>query len=318
MRCATPEGHFVILAIDHRANLLDKLNQYATQPLDDQAFSDFKQAVIHPLAGLASAVLTDPDYGIGPGIAARVIPGQIGLLAPLEVTNYDLDPSQRQIEFIPGWSVAKIKALGGDGVKLLLPYHPDAENAAEKLRIVQQIVGECRTHELPFFLEPIPYPIDPAAPLSNEALLQISVEMCQRFSAMDVDVLKLSFPVDPRQSSDESEWRRACEKLSAACSVPWALLSAGVDYTIFLKQARIACEAGASGVIVGRALWGEAVALQGAARTQFLGSQAVERMQELAQVCGTSARPWFECVPAPSGGPHWYESLTDGANAKTS
>ncbi len=82
-QCSTAEGHFVVLAIDHRAVLLDKLNQYAPKPLSDQAFVAFKQLVAGALIPEVSALLTDPAYGFSAGITQRVISGQTGLLAPL-------------------------------------------------------------------------------------------------------------------------------------------------------------------------------------------------------------------------------------------
>lgn len=305
---STRDGHFVIMAIDHRANLLESLNQYAPQPLTDAGFTDFKQQVISSLTPYASALLTDPAYGIGPGVASRVISGQIGLLAPIEVTDYGLHPSERRIEYIPNWSVEKIKRVGGDGVKLLLPYHPEADHVNEMHAIVRQIVDDCAKYDIPFYLEPIPYALDPRATLSNAELLQISVEMCKTFSDMDVDILKLPFPVDTKQNSDESEWHAACEAVNDACTVPWALLSAGVNYETFAKQVEIACEAGACGVIVGRAVWAEAVKLQGEARTNFLNTTAVERMKELSAICATHAETWMTCTDPPDASIGWYEA----------
>lgn len=305
-RCATPEGAFCMLAIDHRSNLLTSLNKHAPQPLSDAEFSAFKQQVIAALLPDASALLSDPGYGFGEGIAARTL-GAKGLLSPIEVTNYDVHPSQRDIEFIPGWSVAKIKRVGADGVKLLLPYHPQAANAAHKHELVRQIVAQCAEQDIPFFLEPIAYSLDPAQKLSNAELRQVVLESARTFSAMGVDVLKVEFPVDAKQSMDQDEWQDACEALNAACTVPWALLSAGVEYTTFAVQARIACEAGACGVIVGRAVWAEAVTLQGSARADFLQGEARRRMDELREITAKYAAPWHERIFPPLHDVDWYE-----------
>lgn len=305
-RSTTANGHFVIMAIDHRTNLLTSLNCHAPTPLTDAEFVAFKQGVIRALAPHASAVLTDPAYGIAEGITSGTINGQLGLLAPVEVTDYDLHPSQRQMEFIPNWSVKKIKMVGGDGVKLLLPYHPEADTVQEKYTTVRQIVDDCATYDIPFFLEPIPYSLDPNSTLPNDELLQISVEMCKTFSAMDVDILKLPFPVDHKQGADEEEWRAACEQVNAACSVPWALLSGGSDYATFARQVEIACQAGASGVIVGRAVWSEAVEFQGTAREIFLAGKAVDRMRQLAEICQENATAWYERVKIPDTEIDWF------------
>jgi tagatose-1,6-bisphosphate aldolase len=307
-RVASADGHFVVLAIDHRANLRDELDRGAPRAIDDETFAAFKQEVITALAAEVTGVLTDPAYGIGQAVAARTVHGRLGLLAPLEITNYDLHPSQRELEFIPGWSVAQIKRMGGDGVKLLLPYHPDADSAADKQAAVEQIVADCARHDIPFFLEPVAFSLDPAFPLPDAELREVTVTMARQFSALGVDVLKLQFPANARQNSDRASWREACAAVDAACSVPWALLSGGSDYPTFADQARIACESGASGVIVGRAVWSDAVTLDGEARATFLRTTAAERMRELAAICAQHARPWFARVTAPDASLNWYEN----------
>jgi tagatose 1,6-diphosphate aldolase len=201
MRCSDPNGFFAMLAIDHRDNLLAELNKSAGSPLSDAEFSAFKQQVMQGIAAASTALLTDPAYGIAAGITQHTIAGHIGLLAPVEVTNYDLHPSQRQVNFIPNWSVAKIKRMGGDGVKMLLYYHPEDAMLPEKNAQVQRMIAACTQYDIPFFLEPIAYGLDPQKPLSNSELLQIMVEMVKTYSAMGADVLKLQFPVDDKQRS---------------------------------------------------------------------------------------------------------------------
>jgi tagatose-1,6-bisphosphate aldolase len=284
--------------------LLEALNRHALQPISDAEFAAFKQAVMRAAMADVSAVLTDPAYGIGVGIAERVLSGRVGLLAPIEVTDYNIHPSQREMALIPNWSVAQIKQVGGDGVKLLLPYHPDAANTQEKHDFVSRIVDQCTQYDIPFYLEPIAYPLDPKGSLGDSELRQITVEMARRFSALGVDVLKLQFPAT---GGDESVWWAACAEVNAAVQVPWVLLSGGVDYATFARQVQIACEAGASGVIVGRAVWNEAVTLQGAARDHFLATTMRDRLHELASICEGSARPWFDRVRAPDASLNWYD-----------
>ncbi|MGV2434686.1 MAG UNVERIFIED_CONTAM: hypothetical protein LVT10_07200 [Anaerolineae bacterium] len=59
--------------------------------------------------------------------------------------------------------------------------------------------------------------------------------------------------------------------------MPWALLSAGASFEIFLRQAEMACQHGASGVIVGRAVWAEAVKLPPQERISFLQTTGAQR-----------------------------------------
>jgi tagatose 1,6-diphosphate aldolase len=311
-RCASEDGHFVILAIDHRANLWQSMQAYAPETIDDAHFLAFKQSVLSilPTSPHITGVLTDPAYGIGAGIAQRHINGRCGLLAPVEVTNYDLSPDQRPVEFIPHWSVASIKRVGGDGVKLLLPYHPSAPNKAEKTAIVARLVEECSYHDIPFFLEPIAHSLEPTRPLSTAELRQITVDMVGTFCEMGVDVLKLHFPVNIDETPDQSVWYEACAEVDSVCTVPWALLSAGVTFDTFCVQARIACSAGASGVIVGRAVWNEAIALFGDARRSFIVEVVPKRMSELASIC-KAGRAWTTRVHLPDPQTDWYVHYFD-------
>lgn len=310
-RVANKDGHFVVMAIDHRSNLLEKLNQVAQTPLSDADFVAFKQAIIQALMPHSSAILADPTYAIVEGVADEVISGQQGIIAPIEVTNYGLHPSVRTMNLIPHWSVKKVKMMGGDGIKSLLPYNPHADNVQAKYDFVQSVIDDCAAYDIPFFLEPIPYSLNPNQSLSNAELLEICIEMCQRFSAMGVDSLKLPFPVNHTLSQDETEWREACAAITEACSVPWALLSAGVDFDTFLKQSEIACQAGASGVIVGRALWAEVVDMAPEEREPFLQTIAATRLQQLAAVCQQFAAPWQATVGKPHQAINWYESYQE-------
>jgi tagatose 1,6-diphosphate aldolase len=306
-RCSTPEGHFAILAIDHRQNLLERLEHASGGPFADHAFIGFKQQIITTLVADASAVLTDPAYGIAESVSSHTIDGRVGLLSPIEVTDYGTHPSQRGIEFIQHWSVEKIKRMGGDGIKLLLPYHPESPSADERIDVVKDIITVCERQDIPFFLEPIPHTLRPDDTMSNIELLELVVESARVFSEIGADILKLPFPVNVRLSHDLDEWQRACETVNAACTVPWTLLSAGVDYETFEQQATVACKAGASGVMVGRAVWAEAVNLNGTDRTGFLKSTARARMQQLANICAEHATPWTEHVSPPNAAVDWFE-----------
>lgn len=311
-KLSTSKGHFVVLAIDHRSNLLERLNQASDHELSNQEFIDFKQSLLINLTAHTSGVLADPTYSIGMGVTSGAIHGQLGLISPIEVTDYNLHPSRRNINFIPHWSVKKIKLMGGDGIKLLLPYNPEAEAFQEHMTVVQVIIDDCKTYDIPFFLEPIPYSLTPNVPLKNDIYLEMYLEMCKRFCDMGVDALKLPFPVDPKQSQNEDEWLKACQMVTDVCTVPWALLSAGVNFDTFLRQTKIACQAGTSGVIVGRAIWAEAIELQGQERKHFLETIATDRMYELATVCAESARSWQESVEMPDFSFGWQENYQEG------
>jgi tagatose 1,6-diphosphate aldolase len=203
-QCGDEAGTFCILAIDHRDNLIAELQKGRNEPVERATVVAFKSAVLHA-AGAASAVLLDPDYGM-PAVMDGLVPAHIGLLAPLEITDYRPHPRERQPRLIPEWDVQKLARAGFSGAKLLLYFHPDAGDAAEKTAFVDRMIEECCAHEVPLFLEPIAYSLDPARPLNAPERRQVVVASARHFSPRGAAVLKLEFPVNVVAQPDERAW----------------------------------------------------------------------------------------------------------------
>jgi tagatose 1,6-diphosphate aldolase len=239
-------------------------------------------------------------------LVAGGVPGSIGLLAPLEVTDYRPHPSQRKPQFIPDWGVSKLKRAGFSGAKLLLYFHPDADDAEDKTKLLDRIVAECEVEQVPLFLEPITYSPDPARVLDNVERRRAVVAAARHFSQRGVTVMKMEFPLDVKEDPDEGHWADALAELNDACAVPWALLSAGVPYDAFVRQTKLACMAGASGVIAGRAVWADAVRLTGPERERFIETEARRRVTELRDICRAHGTPWTSKVPRPEVTERWY------------
>jgi tagatose 1,6-diphosphate aldolase len=303
-QCSGADGTFCILALDHRDNLIAELQKHHTAPIAYEDVVGFKTSVAR-LAAYATAVLIDPDYGAR-ALICGAIPGGVGTLAPLEVTDYRPHPSQRKPRFIPDWSVGKLKRAGFAGAKLLLYYHPDADDAQEKTRLVDRIVAECDREQVPLFLEPITYSPDPSRDLDSGQRREAVIAAARHFSRRGVAVMKLEFPLDAKAEPDEQVWADALAELNDACAAPWALLSAGVSYDVFVRQTRLACQAGASGVIAGRAVWTDAVALSGLERERFIETEGKRRVNELREICRTLATPWTSKASSPVLLQRWY------------
>lgn len=304
-QCSTLGGVFSVLALDHRNNLRHALCPQAPQTVADGDMMQFKRQVISALAPAASAALLDPEVGAAQCIASGALPGDIGLLAAVEATGYTGDPTARQSGILAGWSVEKARRMGASAVKLLVYYHPAAPTAAEIEALVRQTANDCRNADMPLFLEPLSYSLDPATKSLPAAEKQrVVVETARRLTVPGVEVLKAEFPTSP--SADEKTWEQACAELSQACPIPWVLLSASVPFDVFLRQVTTACRAGASGVAVGRAVWQEAPALQGVERSAFLNGEARRRMERVTALCAALARPWQSFFEFPSPDAGWY------------
>lgn len=291
-QCATSRGVLAILAIDQRNALRQALRPQAPDSVSPDEMTAFKRDVVAGIAPAATAVLLDPEFGAEQCIASGALPGRVGLLVSLEATGYTGDPQARQARLLPGWDAARLRRMGASAAKLLVYYHPDAPTAAETETLVRQVADDCAAHELPLFLEPLSYSLEPARKaLTPDERRWVVIKSAKRLSRLGVDVLKAEFPLDVKAEPDEREWAAACAELTAASAVPWVLLSAGVDFDTYLRQVNVACRAGASGVAVGRAVWKEATALTGQARVDFLRATAFERMARVAALCEALARP---------------------------
>lgn len=308
-QCATRRGALAILALDHRSNLRRSMRPDDPASVSSADLSAFKQEVVKGLAPAASAILLDPQVGAAQMIAAGVLPGQVGLVVAVEESGYSGPTTARESRLLAGWSVEKIKRLGASATKLLVYYHPEAPTAPAIEALVQQVARDCTAVDLPLMLEILSYSPDPASKkLSPTERRQVVIESARRLVGPGVDIFKAEFPLDIAAETEEREWAKACAELSAASSAPWVLLSASVAYETFLRQVTIACQNGASGVAVGRAVWKEAVELSGQARTDFLQGQARDRMARITELCDALARPWTDFYPAASLEEDWYAS----------
>jgi len=304
---AGASGTFTVLAIDHRGPLRRTLSKESPAGNTYEALTALKKDIVRHLAPAATAVLLDPETSAGQCVADGSLPANTGLIVALD-TGSTGDPLNLSTSLVENWSIEKTVRMGASGVKMLLYYHPDAPEAGERQRLVAKVAADCTQYDIPFFLEPLSIACDGShGPLPPEQKRKVVIETARRLVPLGVDILKAEFPVDVSVQPDENIWRDVCEELTDASAVPWVLLSAGVSYDIFLKQVRIACEAGASGVVAGRAVWKEAVTLNSLVRNEYLAGIGYERMRRLRSLCEALGRPITEVYQAPQISYDWYE-----------
>jgi tagatose 1,6-diphosphate aldolase len=288
--CSSPSGTFTVLALDHRQNLRKELRPADPDNVSDAEMVAFKRSVVRALCTVGTGVLLDPEIGVGPAIADGSLPGRAGLIVAVEATGYAGPSGARVSRVLPGWGVAQVKRLGASAAKLLVYYHPDAPNAADQERLVAEVAGACREQDLALFLEPLSFGLD-GSKLTGEDRRRVVVETARRLTAIGADVLKAEFPYDA-SVADPERWRDACAELDAATPIPWVLLSGGVDDETFERQVLVACEAGASGVLVGRSVWAEAATLPAESRDAFLETEGRRRLARLAELVDGAGAPW--------------------------
>ena len=257
------------------------------------------------LADLATTVLFDPEVSAAQAVAAGTLSGKSAFVVAVESTGYGGSPTARVSRILPGWSVEKAKRMGASMIKLLVYYHPAGPTASEIEAFVHQVSEECSRHDIGLMLEPLSYSLRDDRPLSSSEKSDVVAETARRLVVPGVDVLKAEFPLNLSEDTDEVRWAEACASISAACPVPWIVLSAAVDYEIYLRQVEVACRAGASGCAVGRAVWQEAVGMDRPARLEFLRTRGRERIESLASLCSSVGKPVsdFYAAEAPFD---WY------------
>lgn len=304
---STDQGMFSILAFDQRGNyraMLPETTDFATA-------SRIKAEVTAALVPHASAVLLDPVYGLE---AALAVPGSRGILLAIEKTGYAGSPTAREVDFIDGWDVGAIQRAGASAVKLLVYYHPDSNTAEQIETTVSELAKACTQHDIPLFVEPLSYSLDEAVSTSSAEFAtkrpRIVIETARRLSRAGADVLKMEFPVNVKYAPDPAEWKEACAAVSEASTVPWTLLSAGVDFPMFEQQVESACANGASGFVGGRAIWKEAVTMPDTERAAFLAAEGRNRLERLSAVVAANARAWTTFYSPPP----IFESAFVGGN----
>jgi tagatose 1,6-diphosphate aldolase len=184
----------------------------------------------------------------------------------------------RKSRAIANWSVEKIRAIGGDAVKVLAWYRPDADagiNEHQK-RFVREIGEECAHHDIPYVLELLVYPFLGSANHTADyvespgKLPGLVIDSVREFAKPEygVDLLKLESPLaanslPPRDGSAAAQAaQKEFDAIGEICrerNIPWVLLSGGAAPEKFERVLEYAYAAGAGGFLAGRTIWLDAV-----------------------------------------------------------
>ncbi len=307
-RLADETGRFKMLAVDQRPpikRIVAERRNVDAAPYQDVC--DVKALLVETLAGSASAVLLDPHYAVP--AALHLVPRSCGLILTLEDSIFNDTPGGRLSSPIEDWSVEKIKRAGGDAVKVLAWYRPDADEDVKdhQRRFVASVGDACRRYDIPFVFELLVYQFPDAAghltdytedpaKLADHVLDSVSDFAGPEFG---IDVFKLESPLaaadvpDP-DGPDAARAQDLFDELGERAGRPWVMLSAGTTKEVFRRIVTFAARAGASGYLAGRAIWWEAF-------QQFPDLDAMRRelmddgriyMDELNRLTDSHARPW--------------------------
>jgi tagatose 1,6-diphosphate aldolase len=305
-------GVIAAAAMDQRGSLQKALAREKGGEVSDAMMEEFKGLVAEVLTPHASAILLDPEWGLGP---SKKRARTAGLLLAYEKTGYDKTGPGRLPDLLDDWSVRRLKAAGADCIKILLYYTPfdPASVNNRKHAWVERIGDECRANDIPFFLEFVGYDegADEKGLEFAKKKPRIVTGSMAEFTKPQygVDVMKVEVPINmkfvegAKAFAGQAAYTRAEAKqwfLDAAkvATKPFIYLSAGVSNAEFTESLALAAESGVrfSGVLCGRATWKDGMAIyakEGAAGFRaWLETKGVENIRNVNAAL-KPASPWF-------------------------
>jgi tagatose 1,6-diphosphate aldolase len=319
-RLADAGGHFRMVALDQRPPLFEAIAQARGITRDEVAYADVtaaKRLLVETLSPYCSSMLFDPNFAVPAAI--DLLPPRCGLIVTLEEHRVEETPGGRKSRAIPNWSVEKIRAIGGDAVKVLAWYRPDADSAVveHQRNFVREIGEECARFDIPYVLELLVYPFLGSANHTADyvespgKLPPLVIESVREFAKprYGVDLLKLESPLaanalPPRDGSAAARAAQdqfdAIGEICAERRIPWVLLSAGAAPDRFERVLDYAYAAGAGGFLAGRTIWLDAVRQHfpdRAAVAASLRQDGVKVLESLNALTKDKARAWTAQYP---------------------
>lgn len=301
-RISNPNGTLTMVATDQNSSMIAMIQDSLKKKGHDRAATfdeivEAKTLLTRRLSPHCSALLVDAYYGAFNAIATGALARNTGLLVRVEKSGGDKNKHGAPLgAYEPGLSVAKIKRMGADAVKLLAPFEPtEVDSAEHQMAFVQDVHEQCQKHDILLLLEPVAFPFG-GEKKDSESFLNRKVDTViesARHLSKYCDVFKAEFPGWLNRHT-EAQLSENCRRLTEVCDKPWVLLSAGVDFPDYKKQVEIAMSSGASGVLGGRAFWKEYFLQDGTeARDKFASGECAERVRQIDAIVKAKASPWW-------------------------
>lgn len=273
-------GSMMVIACDQRGGMRTLLAATPEEQakISNETLGKTKYDITRYLAAEAGCVLVDPICAV-PGIVdENVVPRDTALLVGLDASGWDLSPQGYRISrMVEGINARKVRELGATGGKIMIYLRTDTPEAnTDNLATLREVIADFAREDLLLVVEFLTYQLENEnKEIYQNKIPQLIQDGCRACIDCGAKVLKIPYPGT----------EAACASVTEICgSIPWAVLSAGVDHQTFLQQVEISLRNGASGVIAGRSLWKDCISLDRNVSREKLTSVAVGRLHDIQQL----------------------------------
>lgn len=270
----------MVIACDQRGGMRSLLAATPEEQakINNGILGNTKADITRYLASEAACVLVDPICAVPGLVDDGVLARDTALLIGIDASGWDTSPEGYRIsKMVDGISARRVRELGGTGGKIMVYLRMDHEAAnTRNLATLKAAIEDFAREDLLLVVEFLTYQLGGESREDYEAkipmLIQEGTRVCLRLGSK---VLKIPYPGSEQACADVTK---------IAGQVPWAVLSAGVDHSVFLGQVEAAIRNGASGVIAGRSLWKDCISLDRKVSKERLSTIGLSRLREIQAV----------------------------------
>ena len=273
-------GCMMVIACDQRGGMRSILAATPEEQakIDNKILGNTKADITRYLASGAACVLVDPICAVPGLVDDGILARDTALLIGIDASGWDTSPEGYRIsKMVDGIDARRIRALGGTGGKIMIYLRTDHKAAnTQNLATLKTTIDDFAREDLLLVVEFLTYQLQGEAREEYEAkipmLIQEGTRACLELGSK---VLKVPYPGS----------EQACAEVTKiAGEAPWAVLSAGVDHSVFLGQVEAAIKNGASGVIAGRSLWKDCISLDRNVSRERLSTIGLSRLREIQAI----------------------------------
>ena len=284
-KLARPSGGLAMVAVDQREALRGMFAAHQSGPVTDAQLTQFKVDVERELSPFASALLVDQEFGIDAIINEKALVDTCGLIAAADLLVGPAGGAATETAIDPDVDPRRMRDIGSVGLKFLVLWRND-ESPEIRAKLVEDFNQLCKVSGLPSIIEIIVKPpMDSTKSFNREEELIIAAREAATWKP---DLYKAEVPF--HGEGDLNLVTKNAERISEAIGSPWVVLSNGVKQPFFNDAVKACAMGGASGFLAGRAVWADIV---GAADIpEALRETSIPRLQRLAEIVDTHAKPW--------------------------